>query len=90
MSPPPGDVEFKPATLDLPDDEETIAAEEEEEQGDVEEEIADLKKQSEMDINELLESLPPGILSSIPSISFFQCISSSLVLVKQLLKQDPI
>ena len=33
-----GDVEFKPATLDLPDDEETIAAAEEEGQSDVEEE----------------------------------------------------
>ena len=78
MSPPAGDVEFKPATLDLPDDEETIAAEEEEEQGDVEEEIADLKKQSEMDINELLESLPPGILSCIHCIPCTSCFPSSL------------
>ena len=57
-----GDVEFKPATLDLPDDEETIAAAEEEEESDVEEELADLKKQNEMDLNELIETLPPGFL----------------------------
>ena len=36
-----GDVEFKPATLDQLDDEETIAAAEEEGQSDVEEELAD-------------------------------------------------
>ena len=59
-----GDVEFKPATLDLPDDEETIAAAEEEEESDVEEELADLKKQNEMDLNELIETLPPGFYFS--------------------------
>ena len=37
----------------------------------MEEEIADLKKQSEMDINELLESLPPGIFSLYSLYSFF-------------------
>ncbi|XP_063676027.1 helicase SRCAP-like isoform X3 [Bolinopsis microptera] len=57
-----GDVEFKPATLDQPDDEETIAAAEEEGQSDVEEELADLKKQNEMDLNELIQTLPPGML----------------------------
>ena len=55
-----GDVEFKPATLDQLDDEETIAAAEEEGQSDVEEELADLKKQNELDLNELLQTLPPG------------------------------
>ena len=55
----PGDVEFKPETLEVADDEETIAAAEEEE-SDVEQEIADLKEQNEMDLNELIKTLPPG------------------------------
>ena len=52
-------MEFKPETLEVVDDEETIAAAEEEE-SDVEQEIADLKEQNEMDLNELIKTLPPG------------------------------
>ena len=55
-----GDVEFKPSmTLNDLDDEETIAQAEAEDNQD-QDEISDLKKQSELDINDVIRSLPPG------------------------------
>ena len=58
-SSPSGDVEFQPCNLDAPDDEETIAAADAE-ASDLENELADLNAQNEMDITEIIDSLPPG------------------------------